>query len=407
MWKDYFNIVLRSLTRRKTRSYLTMIGIFIGIAAVVALIGLGEGLRTAITSQFGFLGTDILTVQAAGLSSAGPPGTAVVNPLADDLAEKIDNVNGVEVAFNRQLESASMEFNDEQTIAIVFSMPEGDLKKVVETMLNLDVEHGRLLKDSDAYKVVIGNEFSKDTTFGKKVSVGDRVNINEQEFEVVGILEKKGNFMFDQAVIMNVEVLLDLFGDDGTADLITIQVKDEKQIDEVKENIEKLMRKERDVDKGKEDFAVESPQSMIESFNSTLFAVQLFVYIIAIISLMVGGVGIMNTMYTSVLERTGDIGVMKAVGARNSAIFIMFFLESGLLGMVGGAVGVLFGYLLAYGFAFAGSIALGSSLIQASISPWLAILALMFSFIIGTIAGILPAIQASKLTPVEALSYSK
>lgn len=407
MWKDYLTIVLRSLSRRKTRSYLTMIGIFIGIAAVVALIGMGEGLRTAVVSQFGFLGTDILSVQGAGLSTAGPPGTGVVNPLSDDLSKKINNVRGVNVAFDRHMESASIEFNDNQVIAMVLSMPEGELRKIVETMINLKTDYGRLLKDSDQHKIVVGNDFTQKTTFGRTVKVGDKLSINDKEFEVVGILEKKGNFMFDQVVLINVDVMLDLFGDDGTVDLIGVQVKDEKQINEVKADIEKLLRKERNVKKGKEDFSVESPQSMIESFNSTLFAVQLFVYIIAIISLLVGGVGIMNTMYTSVLERTDEIGVMKAVGARNSTIFTLFFLESGLLGMVGGTIGILFGYVLAYGGAYAGRIALGSSLIQAHISPWLAVLSLLFSFVLGTIAGLLPAIQASKLTPVDALNYSK
>src|SRR3989344_9600237 len=111
---DYLLFVLNSLKSRKLRSWLTMLGIFIGIAAVVALIGLGEGLRTAVVSQFGFLGSDVLTVQASGVDFAGPPGQAVSNPLDESLAKKIERVQGVDVAFNRQLESAALEFNDRQ-----------------------------------------------------------------------------------------------------------------------------------------------------------------------------------------------------------------------------------------------------------------------------------------------------
>src|SRR3989338_7979612 len=125
MNKDYFLFALNSLKSRKLRSWLTMLGIFIGIASVVSLIGLGEGLRTAITSQFGFLGSDVLSVQAKGIAFAGPPGTAVSNRLTDDLAGKIDNINGVEAAFNRHIESATVEFNDKQTIGFIASIPDG------------------------------------------------------------------------------------------------------------------------------------------------------------------------------------------------------------------------------------------------------------------------------------------
>src|SRR3990167_6905102 len=112
MIRDYAAFSFKSLRSRKLRSWLTMIGIFIGIAAVIALIGLGEGLRIAITSQFGFLGPDVLSVQASGLNFAGPPGTGVVDPLTDDLADKIEKINGVESAFPRYLESVAVEFND-------------------------------------------------------------------------------------------------------------------------------------------------------------------------------------------------------------------------------------------------------------------------------------------------------
>src|SRR3989338_10760081 len=137
MLVDFIKLAFESLRRRKLRSWLTMIGIFIGIAAVVSLIGLGEGLRVTIMSQFGFLGPDVLGVQASGLAFAGPPGTGVVDPLTDDLAEKIKNVNGVEAAFNRYLESGTLEFNDRQGIGIAASVPEGDNRKIFETMINL------------------------------------------------------------------------------------------------------------------------------------------------------------------------------------------------------------------------------------------------------------------------------
>ena len=405
MIKDYFLLAYRNIIKRGLRSWLTMIGIFIGIAAVVALIGLGEGLRTAITAQFGLLGTDVLSVRASGIDFAGPPGTATINPLTDDLVEKIEKVQGVEIAFSRFLDSAIIEFNENRDTGFVGSVPNDEKRKAFEEMLNLKTEDGRLLKDGDSRRVVLGNNFKKeDNQFKKAVLVGDRITINKEIFEVVGILEKKGSFILDGVILMNEDTLLDkIRNNDEEVNIIAVKVRDEKTIDQVKEDIERLLRKERNVDKGEEDFVVQSPQAALSSLDSTLFAVQMFIVIIAVISLLVGGIGIMNTMYTSVVERTKEIGIMKSIGAKNSAIFSIFFIESGLLGAVGGAVGVGMGLFFSYGAAAIGRAVLGSSLIQAKVSLFLILSALAFSFILGTVFGSLPAYQASKLKPVESI----
>jgi len=408
MLLEYLKLSFQNLSRRKMRSWLTMIGIFIGIAAVVSLIGLGEGLRSAVIGQFGFLGTDILSVRASGLALAGPPGSGTPVPLADDLAEKIEKINGVEAAFNRYIESATLEFNDRSSIGMAVSVPGGDTRKIFEEMVNLKADQGRLLREGDGKKVLLGNDFTKDDVFGKGVASGDRVLINSVQFEVVGILEKKGSFIFDSAVMVNEDVMLDTIrGDDGTTDIIAVKVKNEAEISRITEDIEKLLRKERDVDEGKENFNVQTPQQAIESLNSVLFAVQLFVTIIAVISLLVGGIGIMNTMYTSVLERTKEIGILKSIGAPNSAIFTLFFMESGLLGSVGGCIGIILGLALSYGFAFIGQLALGSDLIQAKASLSLIFGSLLFSFILGTAFGVMPAVQASRLQPVDSLRSTR
>ncbi len=403
MIRDYVKLAFQNLSHRRVRSWLTMIGIFIGIASVISLIGLGEGLRYAITSQFGFLGTDMLSVQASGLSYAGPPGAGAVSPLSDTLIDKIQKINGVETAFNRYISSVKLEFNDRQDISYLGSVPLKNDRKIIEKMLNLKTSQGRLLKDEDNRRVMIGSGLIKKEVFGKEINAGDRILLNGISFEVIGILEKKGSFIIDSIIFINENVLLDIQGDDGTTDIIAVKVKDVNNIERVKNDIEKLLRKERNVKEGEEDFSVQSPQKTLETLSSALFAVQLFVYIIAGISLVVGGIGIMNTMYTAVLERTKEIGIMKAIGARNSTIFILFSFESGFLGMVGGIIGILIGLSLAYGLAFVGSMALGSNLIQAQVSPFLVIWTLAFSFILGTGFGVLPAYRAAKMQPVNAL----
>ncbi len=408
MLKQYFNLAFVNISHRKLRSWLTMIGIFIGIAAVIALMGLGSGLRVAILSQFNFLGSDILSVQASGIT-AGPPGSGVVDPLSDELVDKIEKIDGVEGAYNRWIESTTIKFNSIQTIGYVASIPMGDKKRIFEVMFNVEMMQGRMLKDSDKYRVVVGGNFAEEdvagqgNVFKKPVSVGDNILLNDKKFEVVGIFEKKGNFILDGAVYMNEDILLDVFGDDGTTDIIAVKVRDEKEIDKVKEDVEKLLRKERNVDEGEENFQVSSPQNILNTLNDTLSAINIFVAVIAGISLLVGGIGIMNTMYTSVLERTKEVGIMKAIGAKNSTIFALFFIESGFLGMTGGIIGVLIGLVLAYGGAFLGRLILGVNLIQANVSIFLIIGALIFSFILGTVFGILPAMRAASLQPVESL----
>ena len=407
MLKDYFLFSFSNLRSRRLRSWLTMIGIFIGIAAVVALIGLGEGLRGAINAQFGFLGADIISVTASG--GFGPPGTGVVNHLTEKELDSIKEIPGIEAAAGRILEPGKLVFNDKVVFGYAASLPEGEGREVMEHVMNMKAEKGRLLEDGDSGVVLLGHSFSEeDNPFGKPLSPGAKVEIQDEEFKVIGIMEKKGNFQIDGAVFLNEDDLRDLVdrqGDDY--DIIAARFNKNADVNEIRKDIEKGLRKVRDVEEGEEDFSVETPSSILETVNSTILAVQIFVYIIAGISLLVGGIGIMNTMYTAVVERTKEIGIMKSIGARNSAIFTLFFIESGFLGSVGGIIGAIIGFSFAKGLAFIGRLVLGSDLIAAKIGFGLIFGALFFSFVMGSFFGTLPAYQASKLNPVDALRYSK
>lgn len=407
MIRDYIKFSINNLRSRRLRSWLTMIGIFIGIAAVVALISLGEGLRETINSQFGFLGTDILSITATG--GFGPPGSGVVNPLSDKELDAARKVPGVEGAAGRIIESGKLAFNRQVGFGYAVSEPDGEDRDIIRHILNAKAEKGRLLEDGDSGVVVLGYSFyESDELFGKSITTGNKVEVQDQEFRVIGILEKKGNFQLDGGVFMNEKDLRDLVGrPDDEYDLIGVQVGENADIAKIQATIEKEIRKIRDVDEGEEDFSVQTPQSVVESVNSVLLGIQIFVYIIASISLIVGGIGIMNTMYTAVVERTKEIGIMKSIGAKNSTVFTFFFIESGFLGVIGGVIGILIGVGLALGLSFVGRLALGSDLISAQITPQLLIGALLFSFIVGSFFGTLPAIQASKLNPVDALRHTK
>jgi putative ABC transport system permease protein len=406
MVKEHIRLALRSLTKRRLRSWLTMIGIFIGIAAVVSLIGLGEGMRNAIVGQFNFLGTDFVTIQAGGLQF-GPPGTGVVKDLTTDNVNSINRVSGVEFAIGRLIKRGKTEFNDQTHFNLIGSLPSGEARREIEGILGLDVDKGRLLKDGDGNKILLGNHLLNKDHFGDKLKVGSKIVIEGKKFNVVGILESKGSFIVDLVIFMNENAMRDIFKEKEAVSAILAKGKRGTNLQIVKENIEKLLRKERDVKKGQEDFRVEVAVDNLNALDDTLFAVQLFVYIIAGISLLVGGIGIMNTMYTAVIERTKEIGIMKSIGARNSDVFFLFLIESGLLGLVGGVIGIVLGTVFAKTLAYIGSLQLGSDLIQANISISLILGALFFSYVVGTLAGVIPALQASKLNPVDALRRAK
>ena len=403
MKTDYLILALKNLKHRGIRSWLTLLGIFIGITAVVSLIGLGAGLQAAVGAQFGISSTQVISVKAGGLSSFGPPGSGAVNKLTIDDADAIDGLSSVETAFPRILSSSKIEFNNIVELGMSMSTPGGKNRKLSYEILDLEVETGRMLKDGDVNKVVLGYNFWKDgNVFIRMIVPGKSVLVQDKKFIVVGTLKKTGSLVFDSMVLMNEEPLRDLmdYGDD--VDVIGVKVRSEDVMDRAKEDIEKLMRKRRDVKIGKEDFEVSTPDSMMDTVNSVLGGVQAFIIIIASISILVGALGIVNTMTTSVLERRKEIGIMKAIGAKNSQIFMQFFFESGMLGLMGGIVGSIFGTLV----SILGVIGINNFL-GAELSPVIDFIliggALTGSFIIGAVAGIVPAMNAAKQNPVEAL----
>ena len=401
---DSFLLSFKNLKHRGLSSWLTLLGIFIGVTAVVSLISLGNGLQVAVGSQFGISSTEILTVEAGGISFGGPPGTGVVNPLTISDLEEIRKLSSVERAIRRNLVSGRAEFNKKVIFGLATNIPDdSDDRKFVYDQIEAVTVAGRLLKKEDSRKVLLGYNFYVDNVgFDKEVRPGNNILINDVKYEVVGIVEKKGSFIFDNVVYMN-EDDLEAMGDYGdNVDVIGVQAKDKDLMDKTKEDIEKLLRRLRDVKEGKEDFKVSTPEAQMGAVNDILGGVQAFIVIVASISIFIGALGIVNTMTTSVLERRRDIGIMKSVGATNANIFMQFFIESSLLGLMGGIVGALVGTLI----GVLGTVGINSWLgseIGMSVNFVLIGGALIGSFIIGGIAGIVPAMNAARENPVDAL----
>jgi putative ABC transport system permease protein len=317
--------------------------------------------------------------------------------------DAIERLSSVEIAIPRIIATGKIEYNDAVSFGMVASIPDGNKRKWAYEILDSEVGSGRLLKDGDVNKVILGYKFGlSNGVFEKPVVVGKTILIQDKKFIVVGILKKSGSAIFNGVIMMNDAPLRDLmnYGDD--VDVVAVKVRGEDVMDRAKVDIEKLLRKLRDVEEGEEDFAVSTPEAMMETVNNVLGGVQAFIVIIASISILVGALGIVNTMTTSVLERRKEIGIMKAIGGTNFQIFMQFFFESGLLGFVGGLVGVIFGTLIGIA-GIAGINGFIGADLDFVIDPILIGGALLGSFFVGSVAGIAPAMSAARQNPVEAL----
>ncbi len=343
--KDYFLIAFGSLRKRFLRTSLTMLGIFIGIATVVALISLGQGMQDAINAQFASIGSDKVIVQGAS-AGFGPPGQNTAGIVDKNDLEIVRKIQGVKRAAGRLLRSVNLEFEENTVTSFAASLSEDaeDGALIIEAN-NLRAEYGRMLKPSDSKKIMVGNHFWTIDHFGKPLEIGSKLYVNGEKFEIAGLLDKIGAGR-DESIIMNEKDMRELLDEDEEFSAIFAQVNNGENPADVADRIIRIMRRDRNQKEGFEDFTVSTSEDLISSINVILGVVQAVFIGIALISLLVGGIGIMNTMYTSVLEQTSDIGVMKAIGAKNSDIMQIFVIESGLLGLSGGAIGILIGIML-------------------------------------------------------------
>ena len=404
MLGEYLKISTQSLKRRGLRSWLTMVGIIIGIAAVVSLISLSQGLEQAVSQQFQLLGVERISVQARSLGF-GPPGTSTASPLTEADLDVVRRVRGVDLATGFLIEPVMVEVNEELSFEFVGSLPrDTDERNYIIETNDYEVQYGRMLRSNDRYSVLIGyNYYDRPVLGNTRLDVRDRIIIGDQEFTVIGVMERTGSFQTDGSMVVNEEVLREVTGNERNYATIFAKAENVNEIDDVAQRIRSDLRRHRGDREGQETFSVTTPQQLLDTFSTVLNVVTAVVVGIAAISLVVGGVGIANTMYMSVMERTRDIGVMKAIGARNRDVLSLFLLESGLLGLAGGAIGVAIGLGFAKLVEFIAVNFLGVELLQAIITIPLVAGALLFSFLLGSLFGITPALSAARMNPVDAL----
>ncbi len=401
MIQDFFKLAFENLKRRKLRSSLTILGIFIAVATIFVLISLSLGLDAAVKEQFKQLGSDKFFITPRG--QAGGPGSGGAVELTTKDVDTIKKVNGVKEVAYYTVANAKIEFNNQARYFMVAGFPLDTADLIVESV-GYKIDEGKFLKKGDIGKIMVGSNY-KGNFFKKPVQEGDKITINGKDFKVVGILKSVGNPTDDSLVYMPIDDFRFLFNIPNRVDQIIIQIKPGEDITKVSDIVKKKLMDFRGVKEKTRDFEILTPEELLRSFGTILNIITAFLVGIAAISLLVGGIGIANTMYTSVLERTKEIGVMKAIGAKNSDILRIFVIESGLLGVIGGVLGIVLGFGVGKIIEVIAVQGLGTNLLKIA-TPWYLIAGcLLFAFLIGAFSGLFPARQASQIKPADTLRY--
>lgn len=391
---EYIEYPVKSLSKQRARTFLTLLGMIIGIAVIVAMISIGEGMKTSMDQMMDKMGADKISIFPAGVFGGGMMKESI--PFRYEELKEIERIPGVEAAAPYFYKSGTVALGNEKVEAIIG----GGTEKGVEIFKEFySLEEGRYFGDDEEGVINIGHWISHHM-FDKEVHVGDSLTINGKKFRVVGVYGEIGNRGDDSSIYMPLKEAQSLYDSKNEFQAIFVLCDSEKIVDIVAQKIEDRLKKMR----GGKDFDIMTTRQMAEQINRILMIVEFVLAGIASVSIVVGGVIIMNTMLMSVLERTREIGVMKATGATNTRVLSLYLVESGMVGLAGGALGVIAGSMIAKVIEIVGQEYIGSMFITV-ISAKLVMGALAFSLVIGSISGLYPAWRAAKLDPVEALRY--
>ncbi len=397
---EMVRLALSRLRTSRLRTFLTMLGVIIGVASVVALVGVGQGATSGITSRLQGLGTNLLTVSPGSTTtgftrSAAGSATTLTQEDAQALA-KIGGVAAVEPEVSGQGFLVNGDSNT--TTTVLGTTPAYPYVRAY------DIAQGSFFNqasvDNALRVVVLGATTASDLGLAGD-AVGRTVTITGIPFEVVGVLATKGSsgaFSQDDQAIIPISTHRAYFSSGDKVRSIGISVSDASQIELAKANVAALLQQRHGVTSSTQDFTIADQAQLLETFSSVAATLALLLGGIASISLLVGGIGIMNIMLVSVRERTREIGIRKAVGARGRDILAQFLIEALVISVIGGAIGIAVGLLVSLGIStFAGW--------STTFSPVTVIAAVGFSIAVGVVFGVWPARQAARLDPIVALRY--
>jgi putative ABC transport system permease protein len=397
---DIANETYRSLSANKARSGLTMLGIVIGIASVIAMVSIGNGAKASIQSSIEGLGSNLLTIlpgivqPGRGIVSSGR-GTAQTLKNEDiDVVKSIDGVAAVSPEVSRRFQVVATGNNTNTTINGV----------VPDYMVvhNITLANGSFISENNQRSIgrqaVLGATVASDL-FGEEDPLGKTIRINKVNFNVVGVLAAKGGAGFsgpDDMIFVPLSTMQKILSGVDYLSTLAVSVTDKDKMSEVKElATNALLEKHRVAEM---DFSIISQEDILGTLTTVIDTFTIFLAAIASISLLVGGIGIMNMMLTTVTERTREIGLRKAIGAKRMDINLQFLAEAVMLTFIGGFLGIVLGWLVSFVVASTG-------LVATSVTLSSVLLAFGVSALIGIVFGYYPARRAGMLNPIDALRY--
>ncbi|MCE8424025.1 MAG: ABC transporter permease [Candidatus Methanoperedens sp.] len=410
-FKHAFNMVLHS----KLRSWLTITGIVIGVAAVIAIVSIGDGMQQALNARLSGLGGDIVTISPGvergggmfGMRGGGGGGGGYGESSGSQATTKAIVLGRSDLQALKGIPDISLiDTNIRGSVDMSYLGKTGKVsvtgvdQKVWSQITTIAIKDGRMLDSADQNVIVIEGGLAS-SYFSQPVGINKMTTINGSTFRVVGILDDQGNSVY-MPIQMAYQVIPDKTND--IYDTLVLKIKNQDQLDGVITKIQDKLMTARHVTQKNMDFSDSSRKEMQQARADTMNSMNTFLLAIAAVSLIVGSIGIANTMFTSVLEKTKEIGIMKAIGARNRDILSIFLFNAAFIGLVGGILGIILGTLLS-GFmpALMGGLPLGRGTAIVTLNS--IAMALSVSVTVGILAGIIPAYQASKLKPVDALRF--
>ncbi|MEM4335503.1 MAG: ABC transporter permease [Candidatus Anstonellales archaeon] len=403
--KDVFEYATRNLSHRSLRSWLTLIGIIIGIATIVVLMGIAQGVKGYVEEQMEVFGEDKLAIVPISMDSITSRGALTgrgptSGKLTEKDAEDIETLPEVETVAKMNMGRTTIEFRGVELYSPVFP---GDTAGFKMWEDYFKVEEGRYPEENERGVVFIGNDIAN-KYFGKnRIRVGNYMTIGGKKFRVVGIAERIGTALSEQddAVIFipyedGKEMFKDVLAKDEVY-TIMVDLKDGANVNEVKEKIEEILARNHHVSLDEKDFTVMTRDFIMEITDAVMGMLTSFLFAIAVVSSIIGGIGIANTMYMAVAEKRREIGVLKSIGATKKQIIILFIAEAGIIGLLGGILGLAVGWI--------GAEIVNSFGIPYVITPELFAFALLYGAAVGILAGYFPAKSAAEIPAIEALRY--
>lgn len=403
--KDIIHETYSALLSNKIRTSLTMLGIIIGIASVIVMVAIGQGAQTSIQSSIQSIGSNLIQIRPG---AQGGPGVQVsqgrgsartlTKADSDAIAEKISSVKAVAPELSSRYQVTAKGTNTNTSIV-------GTTESYL-SVRNLEVDSGNFITDQNdksLSKVAVLGPTTRDDLFGENASaVGQTIRINGMQFKVIGVTKAKGGSGFgsqDDMIFIPLSSSQKFLAGDEYLSTVSVQVVDADSMSTVQADITDLLLERHNIsDSADADFSIMNQNDIVQTASSVTSIFTILLASVAGISLVVGGIGIMNMMLTTVTERTREIGLRKAIGAKNKDINKQFLIEAIALTATGGIIGMILGIGISLGVNLTG-------LLQTKVSIGSILLAFGVSTLIGIVFGYYPARRASKLNPIEALRY--